>query len=122
MNRERRLWAQVMGHLLDELIGIHQRAHAAFGHKLGLNHAFPLFQGKRWNRTIVYNAEYDSSGKLRRGVLFITTGQVPGLLPRISGRSVADGGIGHLLQNTSNGSHAKSTMRSATNGISTWLR
>lgn len=74
MNRERRLWAQVMGHLLDELIGIHQRAHAAFGHKLGLNHAFPLFQGKRWNRTIVYNAEYDSSGKLRRGVLFITTG------------------------------------------------
>lgn len=74
MNRQRRLWAQVTGHLFDELVGIHHRAHTAFGHKLGCTHAFPLFQGKRSNRTIFYNAEYHSSGKLRRGVLFITTG------------------------------------------------
>ncbi|NLS91844.1 MAG: hypothetical protein GXX96_06645 [Planctomycetaceae bacterium] len=70
----RRLWAQITGHLLEEVVGIHQRAHATFGHKLGRTHAFPLFQGKRRNRTIIYNAEYDSAGELRRGVLFITTG------------------------------------------------
>ncbi len=74
MNQQRRLWARVTGHLLDELIGVHQRAYAAFGHKLGRTSAFPLFQGKRRNRTIIYNAEYDSAGKLRRGVLFVTTG------------------------------------------------
>jgi hypothetical protein len=74
MNQQRRLWAQVTAHLLDELIGVHQRAHSAFGHKLGRTNAFPLFQGKRRNRTIIYNAEYDAAGKLRRGVLFVTTG------------------------------------------------
>ncbi len=74
MNQQRRLWAQATGPLLDELIGVHQRAHAAFGHKLGRTHAFPLFQGKRQNRTLIYNAEYDPSGKIRRGVFFVTTG------------------------------------------------
>jgi hypothetical protein len=74
MNQQRRLWAQATGPLLEELIGVHQRAHAAFGHKLGRTHAFPLFQGKRHNRTVIYNAEYDSPGKLRRGVFFIATG------------------------------------------------
>lgn len=74
MNPQRRLWTQVTAHLLEELIGVHQRAHVAFGHKLGRTNAFPLFQGKRRNRTIIYNAEYDSAGKLRRGVLFVTTG------------------------------------------------
>ncbi len=74
MNQQRHLWAEVMAHLLDETIGIHQRAHTAFAQKLGRTHAFPLFQGKRDNRTIVYNAEYDSKGKFQRGVVFITTG------------------------------------------------
>lgn len=74
MNSQRRLWAQVTGHLLEELIGVHQRAHAAFGRKLGRPCAFPLFQGKRRNQTVIYNAEYDPSGKLRRGVLFVTVG------------------------------------------------
>lgn len=74
MKQQRHLWAEVMAHLLDETIGVHQRAHTAFGQKLGRTHAFPLFQGKRHNRTIVYNAEYDTEGKLRRGVVFITGG------------------------------------------------
>ncbi len=74
MNQQRRLWAQATGPLLDELIGVHQRAHAAFGHRLGQAQGFPLFQGKRRNRTVIYNAEYDSSGKIRRGVFFVATG------------------------------------------------
>ncbi len=72
MNEQRRLWTEVTAQLLVELIGIHQRAHVAFEHKLGRTNAFPLFQGKRRSRTVVYNAEYDSAGKLKRGVLFIT--------------------------------------------------
>ena len=63
-----------MARLFDELIGIHQRAHTAFGQKLGFTHAFPLFQGKRRNRTIVYNAEYGEDGSLKRGVFFIAGG------------------------------------------------
>jgi hypothetical protein len=74
MKQQRHLWAEMMAHLLDETIGVHQRAHTAFAQKLGRTHAFPLFQGKRHNRTIVYNAEYDTEGKLRRGVVFITGG------------------------------------------------
>ncbi|MHB8897472.1 MAG: hypothetical protein ACYC6Y_01855 [Thermoguttaceae bacterium] len=74
MNRERALWMQATGPLLEELIGVHQRVHAAFGQKLERPYAFPLFQGKRRNRTIIYNAEYGPTGKLRRGVFFITTG------------------------------------------------
>ena len=71
MSQQRRLWAQIMAHLLDEFIGIHQRAHTAFGHKLGCSPAFSLFHGNRRDRAIVYSAEYDTNGKLRRGVLFI---------------------------------------------------
>ena len=81
MNQPRRLWAQMMARLFDELIGIHQRAHAAFGQKLGCTHAFPLFQGKRRNRTIVYNAEYGEDGSLKRGVFFIAGGSNTQLSP-----------------------------------------
>ena len=58
MNQQRQLWAQATARFLVELIGIHQRAHATFGQKLGRTHAFSLFHGNRRDRTIVYNGEY----------------------------------------------------------------
>jgi hypothetical protein len=76
MRQQRRLWIEAMVSLLEEVVEIHQRVHIVFGHKLNRPHAFPLFQGKRRSRTIIYNAEYDEAGKLQRGVFFITTGAV----------------------------------------------
>ncbi len=76
MKQQRRLWIEAMVPLLEQVVEIHQRVHTVFGHKLNRPHAFPLFQGKRLGRTIIYNAEYDEAGKFQRGVFFITTGAV----------------------------------------------
>lgn len=76
MKQQRQVWIEAMVPLLEEVVAIHQRVHTVFGHKLNRSHAFPLFQGKRLGRTIIYNAEYDEAGKFQRGVFFITTGAV----------------------------------------------